>query len=131
MKFGKSIITLLLIVLSCAAYAGDLKIESGTFIVITPAPGMNEELCKAGTKKAKQLGYNPICAFKDKGGHIFFGKNSQVSFKDDQYVFSNNDIVINAGNESIKFKEVVLNRGEYAISRKGSLEKQKEVLTGK
>jgi hypothetical protein len=92
----------MLILIDVAAYSADLKLKSGTFIVITPAEGMDEKLCELGGEKAKQLGHNPICAFLNEQGHISFGEGSKVSFKDDQYNFDDGDMVINAGSKPIK-----------------------------
>ncbi len=128
MKMKTIIVATLLIFMCGLSYSADLKIQSGTFIVLTPAEGMNEKLCELGEKKAKELGHNAICAFLNKQGHISFGKGSKVSFKDDQYTFDDGDMIINAGSKAIQLNKVVLNEGESAIAKNGMLKKQKEVL---
>jgi len=128
MKLKTIIVTTLLILMCGLSYSADLKIQSGTFIVLTPAEGMNEKLCEIGEKKAKKLGYNAICSFLNEQGHISFAKGSKVSFKDDQYTFDDGDMIINAGAKAIQLNKVVLNEGDFAIAKDGMLKKQKEVI---
>ena len=112
-----------------AAYSADLQLKSGTFIVITPAKGIDDKLCEIGKLKARQLDRNPICAFLNEQGHVSFGEGSKVSFKDTRYEFEDGDMIINAGSAPITLNTVLLNKGEYATADKGVIEKAKDVLT--
>jgi len=109
--------------------AQELKINSGTFIMLSQPDDIDDNLWKSGKIKAKEMGLNPICLFSDKSGSISFGKGMSITLKNDKYVFADKDMLINAGENTANVNGIVLNKGEYAIVENGVIRKQEGVLT--
>lgn len=109
--------------------AQKLKINSGTFIMLSQPDDIDVNLWRSGKIKAKEMGLNPICLFRDKSGSISFGKGMNITLKNDKYVFTDKDMLINAGENTANVNGIILNKGEYAIVENGVIRKQEGVLT--
>ncbi len=129
---------LLVFVMSCVILqvanvvnADDLIIKSGTVIMLSQAEEVDKNLWKSGKMKAEEMGYNPICLSANKQGSISFGKGTKLRIENNKHVFSDDDMIINAGKNPAEINGVKLNKGEFGVVKNGKIEKQTGTITNK
>ena len=84
----------------------------------------DERIVRAGIKKAKEMGFNPIPVYIDEKGEIIIVPGTSFSIRNGSWALVNGDMLINVGSRPVKAGRIVLNTGEYATIKNGKAEKQ-------